>query len=227
MNKKKYYISEASRLVGVESHVLRYWEEQLDLPICRNEMGHRYYEEEDILLMQHIRQVMEKGVQLRAVKMMLPGLLEHREDVLAELLRSVEEQKDEPGDGAGKTPREDNGHGSPVEMPVSFPQEMPEYGGHDGRGSMEFPSAPDPGKELRMMQFQDIMAGLIGQALRQNNPELAATTTELVSEKVIKEMDYLMRLREVQEEERYKKLDETIRTLQKTRKKLGSRKKKS
>ena len=34
-----YMISEAAKHVGVESHVLRYWEEELDLPIGRNEMG--------------------------------------------------------------------------------------------------------------------------------------------------------------------------------------------
>ena len=38
-----YMISEAAKQVGVESHVLRYWEEELELEISRNEMGHRYY----------------------------------------------------------------------------------------------------------------------------------------------------------------------------------------
>ena len=40
-----YMISEAAKHVGVESHVLRYWEEELDLPIGRTETalyGRRY-----------------------------------------------------------------------------------------------------------------------------------------------------------------------------------------
>ena len=41
MEKLRYMISDAARLVEVESHVLRYWEEELELPIARNEMGHR------------------------------------------------------------------------------------------------------------------------------------------------------------------------------------------
>ena len=41
-------ISDAAREVKVESHVLRYWEEELHLPIKRNELGHRYYTEEDV-----------------------------------------------------------------------------------------------------------------------------------------------------------------------------------
>lgn len=44
MNKNKHYlISDASRQVQVEAHVLRYWEDELGLPIPRNELGHRYY----------------------------------------------------------------------------------------------------------------------------------------------------------------------------------------
>ena len=45
-----YMISEAAKQVGVESHVLRYWEEELNLPIGRTDMGHRHYTKEDIQL---------------------------------------------------------------------------------------------------------------------------------------------------------------------------------
>ena len=41
-------ISDAAKQVKVESHVLRYWEEELHLPIKRNELGHRYYTKEDV-----------------------------------------------------------------------------------------------------------------------------------------------------------------------------------
>lgn len=43
MKENKYTISEAARLLSVENHVLRYWEEELELKIPRNELGHRYY----------------------------------------------------------------------------------------------------------------------------------------------------------------------------------------
>ena len=47
MKENKYTISEAARLLSVENHVLRYWEEELELKIPRNELGHRYYREEE------------------------------------------------------------------------------------------------------------------------------------------------------------------------------------
>ena len=69
MNQVRYMISDASKLVEVESHVLRYWEEELELPIARNEMGHRYYTEDDIQLLKHIKKLKERGYQLKAIKM--------------------------------------------------------------------------------------------------------------------------------------------------------------
>ena len=69
MDQVRYMISDASRLVEVESHVLRYWEEELELPIARNEMGHRYYTEDDIQLLKHIKKLKERGYQLKAIKM--------------------------------------------------------------------------------------------------------------------------------------------------------------
>ena len=45
---KGYMISDASKMLEVENHVLRYWEEELELPIPRNELGHRYYRESEI-----------------------------------------------------------------------------------------------------------------------------------------------------------------------------------
>lgn len=69
MDQVRYMISDASKMVEVESHVLRYWEEELELPIARNEMGHRYYTEDDIQLLKHIKKLKERGYQLKAIKM--------------------------------------------------------------------------------------------------------------------------------------------------------------
>ena len=64
-------ISEAAREVEVESHVLRYWEEELKLPIKRNEQGHRYYTPEDVEFFKQIKGMKEKGLQLKAIKMIM------------------------------------------------------------------------------------------------------------------------------------------------------------
>ena len=71
MNQVRYIISDASKKIDVEPHVLRYWEEELGVKVPRNEMGHRYYREEDIELFKNIKFLKEQGFQLRAIKMVL------------------------------------------------------------------------------------------------------------------------------------------------------------
>ena len=65
MDEKRYLISDAAKVVQAEPHVLRYWEEELELPIQRTELGHRYYTEEDIQTFQNIKELKERGFQLK------------------------------------------------------------------------------------------------------------------------------------------------------------------
>lgn len=71
MEQTYYLISDAAKRVQVESHVLRYWEEELGLPIKRNELGHRFYTEEDIERFITVRELKEKGLQLKAIKLVM------------------------------------------------------------------------------------------------------------------------------------------------------------
>lgn len=71
MEKMRYMISDAADMVHVETHVLRYWEEELELAIPRNEMGHRYYTRENIKEFQRIKELKEQGYQLKAIRMIL------------------------------------------------------------------------------------------------------------------------------------------------------------
>ncbi len=85
-------ISDAAKAVKVESHVLRYWEEELHLPIKRNELGHRYYTSEDVEQFKKIKSMKERGLQLKAIKMILKdgkldvisGQEEYEEEMLCE-----------------------------------------------------------------------------------------------------------------------------------------------
>ncbi len=67
----RYMISDAAKQVEVETHVLRYWEDELGINIARNEMGHRYYTKDDIDRFKEIHKMKENGYGLKAIKMML------------------------------------------------------------------------------------------------------------------------------------------------------------
>lgn len=67
MQKAIYSVSEAVHFLGIQSHVLRYWEEELCLPIGRNEMGHRYYTRWDIQVFLSIKELKKKGYSLKEI----------------------------------------------------------------------------------------------------------------------------------------------------------------
>ncbi len=71
---KSYTVAQTVKMTGVKSYVLRYWEEELDLKINRNEMGHRCYTGYDIQLFLNIKELKKRGLQLRAIKDALPRL---------------------------------------------------------------------------------------------------------------------------------------------------------
>jgi DNA-binding transcriptional MerR regulator len=92
MGEVHYMISEAARKVQVESHVLRYWEDELQIAIGRNEMGHRYYTDEDIQLFNCIKELKEQGMSLKVLKELIPELLRAKRKSTEKKRRQAGEQ---------------------------------------------------------------------------------------------------------------------------------------
>jgi DNA-binding transcriptional MerR regulator len=78
MGEVRYMISEAAKRVNLETHVLRHWEEELELEINRTEMGHRYYTEDDIRLLNCIKELKEQGMLLKELKGLIPDMVQAR-----------------------------------------------------------------------------------------------------------------------------------------------------
>ena len=74
MSETRYIISDAAKMIDVEPHVLRYWEEELGMDIPRNEMGHRYYTDREVKIFSAVRDLKNKGFQLKAIKMVLSAI---------------------------------------------------------------------------------------------------------------------------------------------------------
>ncbi|MFI3236532.1 MAG: helix-turn-helix domain-containing protein [Lachnospiraceae bacterium] len=68
MLKEVMNMKDAVELVGVEAHVLRYWEEELVLPIQRSEKGRRYYLQSDIDTFLNIKEWKGQGMSLKAIR---------------------------------------------------------------------------------------------------------------------------------------------------------------
>ena len=67
-----YSVSQAVKLLETQSHVLRYWEDELALPIKRNEMGHRYYTRWDIQVFLSIKELKKRGYSLKEIGELTP-----------------------------------------------------------------------------------------------------------------------------------------------------------
>lgn len=109
MDEVRYMISEAAKKLQVESHVLRYWEEELELEIGRTDMGHRYYTEDDIQLFLCIQKLKNEGMLLRDLKYMIPELTATRKRLNAAKLEKEPDSGGQPGDAA---PEQEPGTGA-------------------------------------------------------------------------------------------------------------------
>lgn len=87
---KRYTVRQAVTMTGVKSYVMRYWEEELDLKIGRNELGHRYYTPYDIQLFLKISELKNRGLQLKAIRTLIPQLAENMSDSAESDVRVLE-----------------------------------------------------------------------------------------------------------------------------------------
>ncbi|MGN0153987.1 MAG: helix-turn-helix domain-containing protein [Lachnospiraceae bacterium] len=190
MSEEYYLIKEAAAKVGVESHVLRYWEEELKMDIHRNEMGHRYYTEKDIAVLSKVRDLKEKGLQLKAIR----NYLEMRREQIAR---------------------------GEKQNPVDAVQAVAESKKEENRTEKSNAIVPVKGTALtnqeKMEQFQQIMNRILSNAIQENNELIGRTAGEHAANAVVTQFQGMTKEQEARAEERYQKLDQTLREIQRAR----------
>ena len=256
-------------MIDVEPHVLRYWEEELGMEIPRNEMGHRYYTDKEVRLFTMVRDLKDKGFQLKAIKMILSAIdsEENSNKIISldEIRKNYEnaqkqENEDTPKNNSANPDIQlkDNGQSkinSGTAKNVStmeFSQntasktsdgnqsKLTERGemiqsksqsdtaqqtvvgedqeNHEETGLLASRMSGDVSvpltSEEKMAHFKYMMDSIVMQALKKNNQTLEKQISDQISERLISEMDMLLKLQEEREEERYRNIDEMIRQRQ-------------
>lgn len=188
MMQTMYFISEAAKEVKVENHVLRYWEEELNLPVKRNEQGHRYYTKEDIERFIYIKQLKEEGLQLKAIR----SILEKQGTVSEE--RTVEKVSKR-----GVTPQL---------MILNSNKLKPQH-------TME---AIDEEKQEKAYRLQMLLKAMIADAVSENNRELGNEIKEIVQKEMDYQFRMQEEREEEREKQRverenahYARIDELLR----------------
>lgn len=197
---KSYLISDAAKEVNVESHVLRYWEEELELPIKRNELGHRYYTEEDVELFRQIKGLKDKGLQLKAIRAVMRGGKLEAWSRDAKGTFGESEMKCLDGDkGIGNEIQEDEiSHGMAITIVESREDKL--------------------FSERKAQRIQLLLKQIIQETVRESSAEICRE----IKEGLLKELDYQFRLQEERQEERdqlqqkrneeyYRRMDELLR----------------
>ena len=184
-------ISDAAKQVKVESHVLRYWEEELHLPIKRNELGHRYYTKEDVERFKEIKSMKERGLQLKAIKMIL-------KDGKLDVLPEEKTEKEAPS-----TPH----------MAIEIVDETAKK-----TATAQETSLSGENREEKVKRLQWILQQMIREAVRENNQELCRELKESMVKELdyqfrnIEEREEERDRRlEQRSEEYYQKMDELLR----------------
>ena len=245
MSETRYIISDAAKMINVEPHVLRYWEEELGMEIPRNEMGHRYYTDKEVKIFSAVRDLKAKGFQLKAIKMVLSAI---SDKIPGSNIISIDEarkniQSEEKTAADKKIPDTSEEKNEQADLKKSIVSNLKELMKDDQKVS-ETASKADEGEESheitavdkqdieenshvltaeeKMKHFKYMMDGIMLQALQKNNQVLSRQLIEDISERVIREMDDLFRIQEEREESRFRDLDEMIRNKQRGRKEAAA-----
>jgi len=195
-----YLISEASRIVDEESHVLRYWEEELALKIPRNDLGHRYYTEVQLDLFRTIKRLKQQGYQLKEIRQCLEEMEKKKRENIPDEFKEIEMDPEPEGiiPGPDEILLPDG-----IPVPVIPPTE-----------EMCSKQPASPTESPKMQEFKRLMAEIFLEVMNAGYTKMTDEITEQVSRKVIKEINYLDREREEWEEEQFRRLDATIRNCQ-------------
>ncbi|MBQ8640288.1 MAG: MerR family transcriptional regulator [Lachnospiraceae bacterium] len=305
MNDLRYMISDASKKLQVEAHVLRYWEDELGMEIPRTELGHRYYTEEHLLIFERIKLLKEAGYLLKAIKLIMPKLGSLDEDEFEFIALVAEEMNrmaaETTAEEAAAADSGDVSHLSASEFTAASVTDIPEQSlpgrsipeqsiserpisersiperstseqsipersvSTQGADTRLYSSASDPEAENavirsagqspfsvsdvpselsasgtaladaqlpsnvipinrtpaeltheeKMQQFQTVMTAAMAGAMQSQAQQFTALLSEQLGGKLLTEINYLLRLRQEQDELHFQQLDETIRSHQK------------
>ena len=191
MNQVRYSISDASKKVEVEPHVLRYWEDELSLTIPRNAMGHRYYGEEELGKIQEIKHLKEQGFQLKAIKLVLPNL--------EKVEKLPEEMKHRLCEELNERVMQEERTGIVLHTQVNLDTKKQNH-------------------TDKKEQFKKLKTEMIKYAVEESNKDLCKQVSKEVSTNIVKELDYQFRMQEERQEAHFRKVDEMLRSKQKVRK---------
>lgn len=200
MQKEEYLIHEVAEEMQLEPHVLRYWEEELNLEVNRNERGHRIYTKDDVEKLTYIKFLKEQGLKLKAIKTWMneeKNGVEHINQKVIPIQLGYEERKKE---------------NSMIEIKERKPtlKEKQEI-------ATKMKENQNNQEEIneKIYKMQLIMQKIFSNIIIENNNNLIQEITDNVKNSVTKEFDYQMRVFLDEEDKREeKRMEENMKLVE-------------
>lgn len=223
---RKYTISETAKMIGIEQSVLRSTEKQLGLEIPRSEGNRRYYREAEVTLLKDVQKLRDEGFTLRMIKLLLPKLpevmslqAEERRIIrlrMKKILADMQETEDEE-DEAVNVHKKGKDVSKQLGRQAQRLRELAEEQEENLPANLSKDMPSELLMEMESEQGYAVFGTVMMELLTQNNKALLEEMDMRIAQRIMKEMNYLFRERENVEEERYRKLDRTIREYQNAR----------
>lgn len=222
---ESFMIKDATKKLGIEAHVLRYWEEELGLEIKRNSMGHRYYDEKDIRMFGEIKRLRDEGISLKEIRASIERM---------KVKRVKEENNTEEINGKEAKDTGEIGNTSSINGTNDIEEKKNEDGimgsseicvidksEFDGELSTD-KKEKDNIVDFKSAQMQTLMNKIVANAFRENKSMLTNAIKSEITEDVMKQMDVIIREKEEREEARFRKLDESLRQIQRANEEVAA-----
>lgn len=212
MQEKDYLsVKDVAEMLETEAYVLRFYEKELNLDIKRNSKGHRVYTLEDVELFRKIQEMREQGLQLKAIETIV-------HDDSSEEAKETYEQLS----GISLSPMTKVSNLTTSNLTPAKSHQVPEIDITDT-------------EDEKVKQFSCLMKEMLKQALMECNEQSKEAMRETIKEEVNtaveqqittvveEKVNKLQEEQDAKNEEYYRKLDETMREVQKMRKEMSEK----
>ncbi len=207
MENQVFTIKDASALLDIEPYVLRYYEKELNLKILRNSQGHRVYSSDNLDMLNKIKQLREQGMELKALKNQI-------KDVGCDTLKSLEESVITISPKQVNSVVIQSNAVGKVHNDVEIIDDLKKNAFLEViKDTIDF--AIRTSQESIKERFKDEVMALSYEATTEMKEEMVDYVDEKVSD--LQQQVMASRL----DEEHYKKLDETLREMQRLKKEIA------
>ena len=218
-----YMIKDAAKELDVEAHVLRYWEEELGLTIKRNSMGHRYYDEKDIMIFKNVQELKKRGLSLKDIR---DGIEKAKKEQAS--IKRISDESDEDVkvysfndfkknkncESLDCNPNDEKNEPDDVCITENKDMINSKENNTEETENDNYLSDDLHVVNYKINRLQNVMNKVIANALRENKDIITASIKEEITSDVMKQFDTVMREKEEREEKRFKRLDEYLREIQ-------------